>query len=114
MKDGGSGYTDLPTITVTSTTGTGTKLLAITKDIGATKSIKIKNTGFDYSAGNPPDVTLQGHFVIKDVTGTFAENNTLTTHVGTVKAWDSDTQVLDTTFENVIRVEQEQLFTRTS
>ena len=108
LKDGGSGYTDLPTITVTSTTGTGTKLLAITKDIGATKSIKIKNTGFDYSAGNPPDITLRGHFVIKDVTGTFAESNTLTTHVGTVQAWDSDTQVLDTTFENVIRVEQEQ------
>ena len=108
LKDGGVGYTDLPTITVTSTTGTGTKLLATTKDIGATKSIKIKNTGFDYSAGNPPDITLQGHFVIKDVSGTFAENNTLTTHVGTVKGWDSNTQVLDTTFENVIRVEQEQ------
>ena len=108
LKDGGVGYTDLPTITVTSTTGTGTKLLATTKDIGAAKSIKIKNTGFDYSASNPPEVTIRGHFVLKDVSGTFAQNNTLTSHVGTVQAWDSDTQILDTTFENVIRVEQEQ------
>ena len=108
LKDGGVGYTDLPTITVTSTTGTGTKLLATTKDIGAAKSIKITNTGFDYSTDNPPDVTLRGHFVLKDVSGTFAKSNTLTSHVGTVQAWDSNTQILDTTFENVIRVEQEQ------
>ena len=108
LKDGGVGYTDLPTITVTSTTGTGTKLLATTKDIGAAKSIKITNTGFDYSTDNPPDVTLRGHFVLKDVSGTFAKSNTLTSHDGTVQAWDSNTQILDTTFENVIRVEQEQ------
>ena len=49
----------------------------------------------------------QAHFVLKDVTGTFTSGNTLTTHVGTVKGFDSDTGVLDTTFENVVRVEQE-------
>ena len=32
----------------------------------------------------------------------------LTTHTGTVKGFDADTNVLDTTFENVVRVEQEQ------
>ena len=45
--------------------------------------------------------------MVKDVTGTFTSGNTLTTHVGTVKGFDSNTGVLDTTFENVIRVEQE-------
>ena len=44
---------------------------------------------------------------MKDVSGTFADGNTLTTHVGTVKGWDSTKNILDTTFENVIRVEQE-------
>ena len=45
---------------------------------------------------------------MKDVTGTFENTNTLTTHVGTVKSFDSDTNILETTFENVVRVEQEQ------
>ena len=38
----------------------------------------------------------------------FENTNTLTTHVGTVKSFDSNTNILETTFENVIRVEQEQ------
>ena len=108
VKDGGAAYTDLPTVTVTSTTGTGTKLLATTTDIGAAESVKIQNTGFNYTIANPPEATLRAHFVLKDVTGTFANANTLTTHTGTVKGWDADTQILDTTFENVVRVEQEQ------
>ena len=53
-------------------------------------------------------MTLRAHFVLKDVTGTFAAENTLTTHTGTVKGFDSNTNVLDTTFENVVRVTQEQ------
>ena len=57
---------------------------------------------------NPPDVAVRAHFVVKDVTGTFAVNSPLTTHTGTVKGWNSTTQILDTTFENVIRFEQEQ------
>ena len=44
---------------------------------------------------------------MKDVTGTFAAGNTLTTHTGTVKNWNANTQVLSTTFENVIRVDGE-------
>ena len=36
-----------------------------------------------------------------NVTGTFASGNTLTTHTGTVKNWNANTQVLSTTFENV-------------
>jgi len=108
VKDGGAAYTDLPTVTVTSTTGTGTKLLATTTDIGAAESVKIQNTGFNYKIANPPEATLRVHFVLKDVTGTFANANTLTTHTGPVKGWDADTLILDTTFENVVGVDQEQ------
>ena len=108
VKDGGVAYTDLPTVTVTSTTGTSTKLLATTKDIGAVESVKIKNTGFNYTIANSPEATLRAHFVLKNVSGTFANANTLTTHTGTVKGYDATTQILDTTFENVIRTTQEQ------
>ena len=102
------GYTDLPTTSITTTSGTGAKLIPTTTDIGAVKDLKILDPGFTYTASNPPEVQVRAHFVVKDVSGTFASGNTLTTHTGTVKGWNTTTQVLDTTFENVIRFEQEQ------
>ena len=109
---GGQGYTKLPTVSVTSTSGENAVLSATTENIGAVKSIKINDGGFNYVSGNPPDATFRNvHFVLKDVSGTFANGNTLTSHTGTVKGFDSNTKVLDTTFENVIRVEQEQTST---
>ena len=111
VADGGGGYTDLPTVTLTTTTGTGAALLTTTDTIGAVKSVKVTNPGFNYTTTNTPDLNLRAHFVLKDVTGTFAAENTLTTHTGTVKGFDSNTNVLDTTFENVVRVEQEQTST---
>ena len=108
VSSGGQGYTKLPTVSITTTTGTGAALLATTESIGAARSIKITDPGFNYVGTNPPDATFRAHFVLKDVTGTFANTNTLTTHTGTVKGFDADTNVLDTTFENVVRVEQEQ------
>jgi len=106
-----NGYTDLPTVAVASAdtvSGTGAKLIANTTDIGAAESLRITDSGFTYLAANPPQVTARAHFVLKDVTGTFTAGNTLTTHTGTVKLYDTDTQILDTTFENVVRFEQEQ------
>jgi len=105
------GYTDLPTVAVASAdtvSGASAKLIATTTDIGAAESLKITDSGFTYETGNPPDLSVRAHFVVKDVTGTFASGNSLTTHTGTVKGWDANTQILDTTFENVVRFEQEQ------
>ena len=107
ISDGGGAYTDIPTLSITTTSGTGAKIVGVTDDIGAITEVNVQDSGFAYSVTNPPEMTPQAHFVIKDVTGTFTSGNTLTTHVGTVKGFDSDTGVLDTTFENVIRVEQE-------
>ena len=45
--------------------------------------------------------------MLKDVSGTFAAGATLTSHTGTIKSWDTSTQVLDTSFANVVRLEQE-------
>ena len=107
VTDGGNGYSKLPTISVTSDSGTGASLLANTTDIGRTNGIEIRDGSFDLDSSNPPEVTFQAHFVLKDVTGTFASGNTLTTHTGTVKNWNANTQVLSTTFENVIRTDGE-------
>ena len=105
---GGDGYTKLPTISVSKTTsGTGAKLIATTTDIGAAQSFNITDGGLRYRVIDPPEIFPTAHFVLKDVTGTFAAGNTLTSHTGTIKSWDSSTQVLDTSFENVVRVTQE-------
>ena len=51
---------DLPTVTITSTSGTGAVLTELTNDIGSAKSINVNNTGFDYSITNPPEIELRG------------------------------------------------------
>ena len=107
VTDGGNGYSKLPTVSITSTSGTSASLIANTTDIGRANGIEIKDGSFDLDSSNPPDATFQAHFVLKDITGTFASGNTLTTHTGTVQGWDADTQVLSTTFENVIRTDGE-------
>ena len=107
ISDGGGAYTDIPTLSITTTSGTGAKIVGVTDNIGAITEVKIQDSGFAYSESNPPEMTPQAHFVLKDVSGTFTSGNTLTSHVGTVKGFDSDTGVLDTTFENVVRIEQE-------
>ena len=108
VSDGGLYNSDLPTVTITTTSGTGAVLTALTNDIGSAKSINVNNTGFNYLSNNPPEIELRAHFILKDVTGTFSATNTLTTHTGVVKGFDTNTKVLDTTFEDVIRTVQEQ------
>ena len=50
---------------------------------------------------------LETHFILKDITGSFVVNNTLTSHTGTVKGWNVDTQQLDVTFEDIKRINME-------
>ena len=104
----GSGYTFLPTITVNTNNGSGAKILALTTDIGAANSLSVEDSGFDYSETDIPDAKFRAHFILKDVSGTFAKDNTLTSHTGTITGWNADIQQLDTTFENVIRFDMEQ------
>ena len=107
IKDGGEGYTLLPSVTVTSTSGTSTLLTADTNDIGAVDSVNIINQGFKYTEA--PEGQFTANFVLKDVSGTFGVTNTLTSsgHTGVVKGFNSTTKVLKTTFEDVERVTME-------
>ena len=102
VNDGGDGYSLLPTVSVTSTGGINAALLATTETIGAVDSVDITNQGFTYT--QEPEAEFHANFVVKDVTGTFSVTNTLTTHTGTVKNYNATTKVLETTFEDVVRV----------
>ena len=68
MSESGVGYTSLPTVTTSTTTGTGAKLLAVTDDIGSVKSIKIDDLDLIIKSTNPPDLTLKSTLFLKDVT----------------------------------------------
>ena len=95
----GSGYTKLPLISSISTTsGTGAKLKAATTNtIGGIDSIQITNNGFNYSSA--PTLNAFRHAILKDISGTFIPNANMTSHTGTITAFDADRQLIsmDTT-----------------
>ena len=107
IKDGGEGYSLLPSVTVVSTSGTSTLLTADTNDIGAVDSVNVTNQGFKYTEA--PEGQFIANFLLKDVSGTFGVTNTLASsgHTGVVKGFNSTTKLLKTTFEDVERVTME-------
>ena len=105
LQDGGVGYSKLPTVTVTSKYGTGTKLLATTQTIGAVEDVNISNFGMDYSEA--PTSEFRANFVVKDISGTFNVGDSLTSHSGTVRAFESGTQVLEVSIEDKVSIDSE-------
>ena len=116
VDHGGGGYTFFPTITLNPTRGTTVlktngsyltpttaNLIATTTDIGGVSKVKITDVGANYSSSSIPPITLRANFVLKDVSGAFAAGELLTSHTGTVKSYDTNTQVLQTTLEDVVR-----------
>ena len=65
LTNKGEGYDALPTITVQSSNGSGTKLLALTNDIGAIDSLVVNDSGFDYNPNDKPDAELIAHFIMQ-------------------------------------------------
>jgi hypothetical protein len=108
LTDKGQGYVSLPTVTVETAAGSGAKILALTNDIGGIESLKINDSGFDYDANDLPDMRFRAHFVLKDITGSFVAGDQLTSHTGVVKSFNADTQQLDVTLEDIVKIRHEQ------
>ena len=103
LKSKGGGFLTIPTVAVTgSVSGTGSALLATTDNIGSAGDVVITNEGFNYS--DNPNLDFRANFTLKDVTGTFTLGNDLTSHTGEVVSFNTATNVLTTTYEDVIRV----------
>tara|TARA_B100002003_G_scaffold91379_1_gene85323 strand:- start:748 stop:5937 length:5190 start_codon:yes stop_codon:yes gene_type:complete len=101
----GKGYSKLPTTSIKTRYGSGANILATTTDIGRAQSVNISNPGFNYSEA--PTLDFRANFVVKDVTGTFTLADTLTSHTGTVRGYDTTTQVLSVSLEDRIRATSE-------
>ena len=101
----GAGYTKLPTISSTSTEGINAVLFATSTDIGQVLAADLRDGGFNYEES--PKSSFTGNFVLKNVTGSFAAGNSLTTHGGTVKTWDSARNLLSVAIDDHERFKQE-------
>ena len=107
VTDPGDGYGLLPTVTVRTRYGNGANVLATTTDIGRISSVNITNPGFSYT--EIPTSESRANFIIKDITGTFVVGDILTSHTGTVRSYDSTTQLLEVSIEDTVAVEGESL-----
>ena len=89
----GSGYESLPLISsVTTSGGTGAKLKPFSNTIGTVQGLKVTNNGLNYASA--PTLLFYRNAILKDITGTFAAGDSLTSHTGTVVSFDSDRQLL--------------------
>ena len=90
----GAGYSKLPIVTgITTANGSGAKLLASSNSgIGGIGSFEFTNSGFNYNS--PPTLIPFRHAILKDISGTFVAGASLTSHSGTITAWDSDRQLI--------------------
>ena len=90
----GAGYSKLPVVTSISTAnGSGAKLVAASNSgVGAVASFEIINQGLTYSTA--PALNPFRHAILKDISGTFTSGDNLTSHSGTVTAFDSARQLI--------------------
>ena len=96
LTNNGSGYITLPTISTSG--GSGAKLLAFGSDIGRVIGLKTNELGEGYEASpSPPSIVFRNNLVLTSVTGTFADDDTITGAggaTGTQVSFDSDRNLL--------------------
>ena len=75
----GSGYTILPTAVVTSSGGSGAKIIPFGSEIGRLLSTKKIETGAGYEGSPSPTIKLPSTIIVKDKTvGSFTDDETIT------------------------------------
>ena len=75
----GSGYTSLPTAVVTSSGGSGAKIIPFGTEIGRLLSTKKIETGAGYEGSPSPTMKLPSTIIVKDKTvGSFTDDETIT------------------------------------
>ena len=96
LTNNGSGYITLPTISTSG--GSGAKLLAFGSDIGRVIGLKTNELGEGYEASpSPPSIVFRNNLILTSVTGTFADDDTITGAggaTGTQVSFDSDRNLL--------------------
>ena len=99
ITNGGNQYTSLPTVTVTSSTGSGAIVKAYGDEIGKIQKLKTAELGRSYeTAPTPPVLGFFNNMIVTSISGTFIANGTVTGGTsgatGTISDFDSDRGLL--------------------
>ncbi len=98
LTNGGDGYKSLPTVTVTSDSGTASEILAYGNNVGRILGIKTSNLGIKYENSPSPSLAFINNLFCTTVTGTFTNGDTVTggnsSATGLVSGWDSSRNIL--------------------
>jgi len=99
LTNGGSQYTSLPTVSVTSSTGSGATIRAYGDNIGKIEKLKTVELGRSYeTAPTPPTLGFFNNMIVTGVSGSFIAADTVTGGTsgatGTVASFDSDRGLL--------------------
>ena len=132
----GNSYSLLPKVSsITSSAGSSGKARPFSNSIGQAQDVKITNFGLDYGSDfqlvtesgtgsfdiiteddnnikianvNPtPELLFYRNAILKDVSGTWVADSALTSHNGTVVAYDSDRQLLTVQINSLLNVVNE-------
>ena len=132
----GNSYSLLPKVSsITSSAGSSGKVRPFSNSIGQAQDVKITNFGLDYGSDfqlvtesgtgsfdivteddnnikianvNPtPELLFYRNAILKDVSGTWSADSALTSHNGTVVAYDSDRQLLTVQINSLLNVVNE-------
>ena len=97
MINRGNGFIKLPLVSDSATTsGSGSRLFAastVSPMVGHLEGISITNFGLDYSSA--PTITVNRNILVKNVVGSFAAGDTLTSHNATVVDFDNARNILE-------------------
>ena len=98
LTNGGDGYKSLPTVTVTSDSGTASEILAYGNNVGRILGIKTSNLGIKYENSPSPSLAFINNLFCTTVAGTFTNGDTVTggnsSATGLVSGWDSSRNIL--------------------
>ena len=98
MIDFGNSYNSLPTLTVTSSSGNGAKVLAYGTEIGRALQIKVIESGYNYAASPAPTIKLPTYILYTSLSGSPSADETATgassSVTATVVSIDTNTQVI--------------------
>jgi len=98
LTNGGNQYTSLPTVSVTSSTGSNAVIKAYGDDIGKIVKVKTVEVGRSYEESpTPPTLGFFNNGIVTNVSGTFLATNNITSSSGgsgTIVSLDADRGLL--------------------
>tara|TARA_B100000989_G_scaffold87061_1_gene62705 strand:+ start:625 stop:3789 length:3165 start_codon:yes stop_codon:yes gene_type:complete len=96
----GAGYNSLPTITVSSSTGSNAAIISkSTSGVGAITQFAVQNFGSSYTSSDT--ITLRKNVLVKDITDTYNTDENIDEFTGQIKSIDTTQQIIELSGTNV-------------